>query len=193
MVVTDRHAAAGRDLIEIVSRATEGGIRLIQVREKDLDDEPLADLVGRILEHVPAETRVIVNGRVAVARATGCGLHLPAIAPATDRSGIPLVGRSAHDLDESRRALRESVDYLVAGPVFPTASKPGHPGAGVALVRSLASAVAPLPLFAIGGVERSRVTELLEAGAYGVAVCRAVLAAPDPCRAARELIEATAG
>ena len=191
MLVTDRHATNGRELPGVVAQAAQGGAGLIQLREKDLDPVSLGDLLEAILAAVREKTRVIVNGRPELARARGCGLHLPAAAPRCATEDLPLVGRSAHDPEECVVQPPKASDYVILGPVYPTDSKPGHPGCGIELVRTIAGELAPLPLFAIGGVTATRAIELREAGAYGVAVRGAILSAPDPAIAARELVEAT--
>jgi thiamine-phosphate pyrophosphorylase len=187
MLVTDRRAVRGRELVEVVAAAARGGVGVVQVRERDLSVADLRLLVERIRERVPASTLVTVNSRADVARIAGVGLHLPASHAAVGRGKWALLGRSVHDLDETRRALREAVDYLIAGPVYPTASKPDHPGSGPGLVRGIARAAHPVPVFAIGGIEVSRVPEVVHAGAHGVAVCGAILAANDPQRVAEAL------
>ncbi len=184
MLVTDRRVARRGDLLRAVRDAFEGGVRLVQVREKDLPDESVRQLLRQLLESAPEGATLVVNGRPDLARETGVGLHMPAALPAPQREGIALYGRSAHDEAQCRAALAERVDYVVAGPVFPTASKPGHPGSGVELARRAAELARPVPVYAIGGVTVSRVPELLHAGAHGVAVCRAILQAPSPRQAA---------
>lgn len=184
MLVTDRRVARRGDLLRAVRDAFQGGVRLVQVREKDLPDEPFRALLLRLLEAAPEGARLVVNGRPAIARSAGVGLHMPAALPAPNREGIALYGRSAHDEADCRAALAERVDYLVIGPVFPTPSKPGHPGSGVELARRAAEIARPVPVYAIGGVTVSRVPEIVHAGAHGVAVCRAILQAPSPRQAA---------
>jgi thiamine-phosphate pyrophosphorylase len=71
------------------------------------------------------------------------------------------------------------------GPVFATGSKPGHPGAGVETLGHLVTALAPTPVYAIGGLTPERVAPVLGAGAHGVAVRSAILFARDPRHAAR--------
>lgn len=184
MLVTDRRAARRGDLVRAVRDALAGGVRLVQVREKDLPDDSFRDLLRRLAEAAPEGTTFVVNGRPEIARAAGVGLHMPAALPAPRREGIALYGRSAHDEADCRAAVAEGVDYLVIGPVFPTKSKPGHPGSGVELARRAAELVRPVPVYAIGGVTVSRVPEILHAGVHGVAVCRAILEAPSPRQAA---------
>jgi thiamine-phosphate pyrophosphorylase len=190
MLVTDRRETGGRDLVDVIEASVAGGVGLVQVRERDLTDAEIEALLGRIVERLRgAEARVVVNGRPAVAGTLGIGLHLPAAAPPV-LARPALCGRSVHDEDEAWRAQAEGVSYVVAGPIFPTGSKPGHPGAGVALLPRLQRIVAPAPIFAVGGLTPERVGAVLAAGAHGVAVRSAILGAADPARAARAFVEA---
>jgi thiamine-phosphate pyrophosphorylase len=189
MLVTDREATGGRDLVDVVAAAVAGGVGLVQVRERDLAEAEA--LLRQILDRLRGTpVRLLVNGHPALARRLGIGLHLPASAlpPAPPRP--PLFGRAVHDEGEARRALAEGASYVVVGPVFPTGSKPGHPGAGLASLAALSRRVAPVPVFAIGGLTPARVAPVLEAGAHGVAVRSAILGATDPARATRAFAEA---
>jgi thiamine-phosphate pyrophosphorylase len=131
-----------------------------------------------------------LNARPGLAAELDLGLHLPArhppLAP-TDPARRRLHGRSAHDEREAMVAVGEGASYIVLGTIYPTPSKPGHPGSGSELLRRVAPRVAPLPVYAIGGVVVSRIPRLLHAGAYGVAVCGAILAANDPQRVAQAM------
>ncbi len=189
MLVTDRKRTRGRDLVALVAAAAGGGVRLVQVREPDLKDDELYALARRIRDSCTSEVRLVVNGSLGVARALGVGLHLPAAAPAlgeTRPAGL-LHGRSVHDEAELRSALADGADYLVAGTVFPTESKPGRAPQGLAWVERVCRQVAPLPVFGIGGIAVARVPAVLHAGAHGVAVCGAILSASDPQRVAEGL------
>jgi thiamine-phosphate pyrophosphorylase len=185
MLVTDRRRVPRGDLVRAVAEAARGGVACIQVREKDLPDDAYVELVRRIRDRVPADTNVIVNGRARIARVLGLALHLPAGSPLpSPRSAYSAIGRSAHSAAEVRAAVEERADWLVAGAVYPTESKPGQPGAGLEVLRERVGGAGRIPVFAIGGVTISRVPEVLRAGAYGVAVCGAILGAPDPQRVA---------
>jgi thiamine-phosphate diphosphorylase len=190
MLVTDRLATRGRELVDVVEAAVAGGVGIVQVRERDLPEGEVEALLGQLLARLRGSgARLVVNGHPALARAFGIGLHLPAAAPpAVPR--LPFTGRSVHDEDEARRARAEGVSYVVAGPIFPTGSKPGHPGAGVALVTRLGRILAPTPIFAIGGLAPERVEAVLRAGAHGVAVRSAIQGATEPARAARAFVKA---
>jgi thiamine-phosphate pyrophosphorylase len=190
MLVTDRLATHGRDLAEVVEEAVAGGVGLVQVRERDLPEADVEALLRQLLDRLRGSgARLVVNGRPALARTLGVGLHLPAAAlPAVPR--VAFTGRSVHDEDEARRAGADGVSYVVAGPIFPTGSKPGHPGAGAALIARLGRVLPSTPIFAIGGLVPERVETVRSSGAHGIAVRSAILGAADPARAARAFAEA---
>jgi len=190
MLVTDRRETEGRDLVDVVEAAVAGGVGLVQLREHDLPETETADLLRRLLARLEGTSaRLLLNGHPDLARALRVGLHLPAAAP-RPAEPPPLYGRAVHDEGEAGRALAERVSYVVVGPVFPTGSKPGHPGAGAETLARLVTAVAPTPVYAIGGLTPERVVSVLAAGAHGVAVRSAILSARDPRRAARAFADA---
>ena len=191
MLVTDRLATRGRDLAEVVEGAVAGGVGLVQVRERDL---PEAD-VAALLRAAPG--RAARLGRAARRQWPSRRWPAPSVWASTcrppPRPTVPRVaftGRSVHDEDEARRAGAEGVSYVVAGPIFPTGSKPGHPGAGAALIVRLGRVLPSTPIFAIGGLAPDRVGAVLDAGAHGIAVRSAILGAAEPARAARAFAEA---
>jgi len=197
MLVTDRARAGGlRLLCDAVARAARAGPLLVQVREPDLGDPALEDLLRDLVRATAGSAAVlVVNGRPAVARERGLGLHLPEDAPGTAAArarragGVPCLGRSVHSTQAARTALAEPLDYLVFGHVWDTPSKAGRPGRGLAELARVAEA-APLPVFAIGGVSVVRVRDAIDAGAHGVAVSRAILGAADPGAATAMLLRA---
>jgi thiamine-phosphate pyrophosphorylase len=136
----------------------------------------------------------VVNDRPDVALATGAdGVHLgqndlPARAARTILGPDALVGLSCHRPEDHDAAPPEA-DYLTAGPVHPTPTKPGRPGVGPDLVRYAAERV-DRPWFAIGGIDVGNVAEVAEAGARRIAVVRAVTESADPAGAVRALLRA---
>ena len=191
MLVTDRRTVGRRDLMRIVGAAVAGGVDAVQVREKDLPDDELTALAKRVQRAVQGRAAVLVNGRPGVAKSLVAGLHLPGDAPAPAEHDWPLWGRSVHSPEEAVRRAEEAPDYLLVGPVYPTDSKPGHPGGGLSLVEATARAVAPLPVLAIGGIEATNAGAVIAAGAAGLAVRGAILEASDPERTARAIHAAT--
>ena len=192
MLVTDRRTVGRRDLMQIAGAAVAGGVDAVQVREKDLPDDELTALAKQVQRAIEGRAAVLVNGRPAVAKLLGAGLHLPGDAPAPAQRDWPLWGRSVHSTEEALRRAEEAPDYLLVGPVYPTDSKPGHPGGGLSLVEATARAVAPIPVLAIGGIEAINAGAVIAAGAAGVAVRGAILDASDPERTARAIHSATA-
>jgi len=171
-LVTDRRI---RSLVEQCSDAVRAGVDMIQVRERDVDGGPLALLVAELVRLTRGTaTRVVVNDRLDVALACGAdGVHLrnDSVPPESARSIAPpgfLIGRSVHDEQEAATAAA-SVDYLIAGTVFPTSSKPGlTEWLGLEGLARICDAVA-VPVLAIGGITADRLPGVAAAGAAGIA------------------------
>ena len=185
-------APARPGLAELVEAAVCGGVDLVQVREKELPDGELL----RALEEARDVTRrlgvpLVVNDRpdlavLVEADAVHVGQDDLPVA-AVRRFRLP-VGLSTHTPAEIDAA---EANYIGVGPVHETPTKEGRPAAGLELVRH-AAAHARQPWFAIGGIDRTNVEEVLAAGAARIAVVRAIADAPDPETAARELRSAIA-
>jgi thiamine-phosphate pyrophosphorylase len=171
-LVTDRRRA---DPVLQGKRAAAAGVDLIQVRERDLDASALVALVTAVVHAVRGTaTRVVVNDRLDIALACGAdGVHLRSDSiPAEAARGLApdgfLVGRSVHGADDAIRVATH-VDYLIAGTVFATASKPDADRLlGADGLRAIVAAVR-VPVLAIGGVTVDRVETIAECGAAGVA------------------------
>lgn len=197
MVVTDSGMAAGRDLVDVCVAAVRGGATSIEVRDKGGDPRGLFELTSRLISETSVP--VLVNDRLDVALAAGAaGCHLGSDdLPAIDARRIApegfLIGVSVGLDDEVGPAQAAQADYWGVGPCFGTATKPdaGHPIGveGFAHIRRRAGAV---PCVGIGGITSETASSLVRAGAVGVAVVRAVMAASDPEAAARTLHAAIA-
>lgn len=188
-------------VVEATAAALAAGVRWLQVRSKVLTD---AELLRRSepFELACAEVgaTIVIDDRVDVAMALGAdGVHVGAddLPVAVVREIIDpdaIVGATARSVDEARRAEADGATYLGVGPVYPSSSKTSALATpiGPAGVASIAAAVS-LPVFAISGVEVDHVGELLEAGAWGVAVINAVYGAPDIGDAVAAFLEALGG
>ena len=173
--------------------AIAGGVEIVQLREKSLPDEELvsvAHAVRALCEELGA--LLIVNDRPWVALEAGAdGVHVGQddmpVEEVRELVGPELlIGLSTHSPVQIDAVDATSADYIGVGPVHETPTKPGRPAVGVDLVR-YAAAHAPVPFFAIGGLDVENVGEVIDAGADRVCVLRAVAAAGDPERAARGL------
>jgi thiamine-phosphate pyrophosphorylase len=186
MLVTDRHVAGGEDaLVRKAGEAVDGGVNVVQLREKDLGRGALLSLAERVRDAIAGRAKLIVNGPLEVALTVGAdGVHLPEDAPPlAERPAGLIVGRSVHSAEAARRAEAEGAGYVVFGPVFQTGSHPDVPAAGLEALSGVVEAVS-VPVVAIGGVLITRVAAIMDANAAGVAVISAILESPSPHEAA---------
>jgi 8-oxo-dGTP diphosphatase len=160
----------------------EGGLRLVQLREKQLARRvllPLAKKVADLCHRYGA--RVLVNADADLARETGAdGVHFPARALMrleAKPAGL-LAGASCHDAAELAQAMKLDLDFAVLGPVNPTASHPGEPALGWDAFAALARG-ATLPVYAIGGMGRGDLESAWRAGAHGIAMLSGAWAQED--------------
>jgi thiamine-phosphate pyrophosphorylase len=198
LLVTDR-SQAREPLAAIVAAALEAGCRWISVREKDLPEDEQIILSRRLLPLTrSAGARLLLHGEASLAKLVGSdGVHLSSGAdPVSARALLgpeKLIGVSLHTVTEAEAIDRRSVDYVLAGPAFETPSKPGYgPEIGRRGLHEIARATA-VPVLAIGGINASRIGELIAAGAAGVAVMGGVMRAADPRREVGGLIAALNG
>lgn len=191
-VITDPEAAL--PVVEQARAAARGGASLVQLRDKTALDGDLADLVRLLLPEMAAfGVALIVNDRIEVALATGAhGLHIGQGDGdvASMRRRMPpgmILGLSVETLAQAR-AIPPGVDYIGAGPVRATATKPDH--ATPIGFNGLAQIVAAagVPSYAIGGLKPGDAAALRATGAIGMAVVTAVTRAPDPEAATRALL-----
>jgi len=177
-----------------VRAALDGGVDIVQRREKDADDAAVlaaaADFRRAADEH---GALFILNDRPDLAAAAGAdGVHVGQrdASPARARAAVgddAIVGLSTHTTAQADAAPDAGVDYFCVGPVHATPTKAGRPAVGLDPVRHAAAASARLPWFAIGGLNPGNLRPVLEAGARRVVVVRAITEAPDPEAAARRL------
>jgi thiamine-phosphate pyrophosphorylase len=196
-LVTDRRLCRTLSLEEAVAQAVEGGVELVQLREKDLPAAELAALAEKLRAVVQGRAVFLVNDRLDVALACAAdGVHLPEqglpVAAARRLAGEGLIiGRSVHSVAEAVRAPEEGADYVQVGTIFASRSHPGQSPAGLALLEAVATAVT-IPILAVGGITAANVGDVMRAGASGAAVISAILGAPSPREAARGLAQAMA-
>ncbi|MEO0868998.1 MAG: thiamine phosphate synthase [Cyanobacteria bacterium J06642_11] len=179
-------------LVSIVEAALQGGVDIAQYREKSADDEVRLKLALRLRELCHQYGSLfIVNDRVDIAAVAGAdGVHLgqqdmPMEAARRILGPMPIVGRSTTNPAEMDRAINEGADYIGVGPVHATPTKPGKAASGYEYIR-YAVDHAPMPWFAIGGIDLTNVAAVHKAGAPGVAIVRAIMQADDPAQATRE-------
>lgn len=193
-LVTDRTLALGRDLLDIVQAAVQGGVSVVQLREKRCTTREFVEL-GRAVSSLlrPASVPLLINDRVDVALAVGAnGVHIGQ----SDMSYVDarhllgpdaIIGLSVESAAQARAAEKLDVDYLGLSPVFTTSTKSELKNQlgldGVANIRRLSHH----RLVAIGGIHQGNISAILRSGADGVAVVSAICSAPDPLQATQQL------
>jgi thiamine-phosphate pyrophosphorylase len=189
------------DLAEFAEAVYGAGVDVLQLRDKEAEAVPLLEAAA-VLGAAAARHGALfaVNDRADVALAADADiLHLgqgdlPMAWARRIVGGGVLLGRSTHDLEQARDAIAEGWDYFAVGPVYPTATKPGRPAVGTAVLEAVSALNAQVPWFAIGGIDPSNLAEVTRAGASRVVVVRAITDAADPPDAAtnlRRLLEQT--
>ena len=182
------------DLLDAVEAALQGGLTLVQYRDKDDDDNlrlAIAQQLCQLCHQYGA--LFIVNDRVDLALAVDAdGVHLGQqdipIALARDILGFgKIIGRSTTNPDEMDAAIAEGADYIGVGPVYATPTKPDKKPAGLEYLK-YAAANCPIPWYAIGGIDISNLHEVLSTGATRVAVVRAIMQADNPRSVVRHFI-----
>ncbi|MCD2443440.1 thiamine phosphate synthase [Agromyces sp. SYSU K20354] len=197
-LVTDAVRCGARGVESVVADAIDGGVSVVQLRDKTADASAFLRQLERLSSVVDGRAALLVNDRLDIAlaaRAYGLpvdGVHLgqgdAAVSVARDRLGpeaiVGLTASSEPHLAAVRRMPRGTVDYLGVGVIRATSTKPDHaPVIGVAGFARIAAA-AELPCVAIGGITHADVPALRKARAAGVAVVSAVCGATDPRGAA---------
>ena len=196
-LITDRTFVREGALAGAVEEALEAGVKMVQLREKDLNSEDLLALAGELREVTDRYGAfLLINGRVDIALAVEAdGVHMahqaftPSMALTLLEQGA-IIGVSCHSLEEALTAEEGGASFITLGPIYPTPSKARY-GApvGTGPLKEAAGAI-KIPVYAIGGIDAERVPEVTGAGAFGVAVISAILNGPDVGKQTTALLEA---
>ena len=194
-LITDRRGCAGRDLSSVVEQALQGGVKAVQLREKDLPGRELYVMAMEMRELTRRYgATLFINDRIDIAMAVEAdGVHLGEWSIPTDAArkiigGRKLIGVSCHSLQDAFAARYGGADFITCGPVFFTPSKAayGEP-LGLSVLQDVVRQV-DIPVLAIGGINRYNAREVVSSGAGGIALISAILAADDPREEAGKLL-----
>jgi len=194
-LLTDRHQTLHRPLSSVITEAVDAGIRMVQIREKDLETRDLTSLALQLFPLIKHQHgTVLFNDRIDLVLALGAdGVHLRTdslpVSVARRLLGTGhLIGVSTHSVEEARVAEAEGADFIVLGPIYDTPSKRAYgPPLGIPILQETSRTI-HLPIYAIGGITPNRIPHVLSSGAYGVAVISSILQAPSIADTTRELL-----
>lgn len=202
---TDARRGRG-DFAGFVDAAFEGGVDIIQLRDKSIEAAEELDLLAVLKESAQRHGRLwAVNDRADIAVLSGAPVFhvgqkdLPVPAARTLLNGNAAIGLSSHTPEQVDAALAGAagpagLDYFCVGPLWATPTKPGRAAVGLDLVKyAAAKAPGDVPWFAIGGIDHSNVGQVVAAGASRIVVVRAITDAADPAAAAASLRNALDG
>lgn len=188
------------DRAERVVTAVHAGVRWVHLRDhrtrrKDFARE--AEVLIERLRALDAAVSISINTQVDVAKILETGLHVGRRGPSVQKARAQLgpdalVGYSAHDLPDTQSDRTQTPDYFFFSPVFPTSSKPDHPGMGTTVLETFCDMARPTPTLALGGITPDRVPRCRAAGAHGVAVLSGIMDADAPAAAARAYLRVLA-
>jgi thiamine-phosphate pyrophosphorylase len=172
------------------------GVRLLQYRNKSASARELLETSRELVSSLESSrTALIVNDRPDVAALAGAkGVHVGQDDLDAEQARAVVgkemwVGTSTHNLEQFRRAVATSSDYIAVGPIFATASKANpDPVVGVELIREV-RALTDKPIVAIGGITLERARGVIDAGADSVAVISDILLAPNAGERARQYLD----
>lgn len=183
-----------------VEAAYRGGADIVQLRGKGLRDAELYRLGLRFRKIADRFRKLFfINDRIDLALAVGAdGVHL-------GQEDLPIkevrkicaparifIGKSTHSLSQALQAQKEGADYIGVGPIFETPTKPAYQPVGLELIREVRRRIST-PFVCIGGIDKTNIREVVQAGGLRVAVVRAVFGARDVERATRTLLNVIAG
>ena len=195
-LITDRSQTQGRDLLWVLEQALDGGVKAVQLREKDLGGKELFELAEksrRLCNRYNA--RLLINDRIDVAlavEADGAQLGNTSIPIESARNLLgpeKLIGASVHVLTEATEAERSGADFILFGPVYFTPSKAAYgPPQGLTALKQIVEKISS-PIYAIGGIKPQNIEETQRTGIRGVALISAILNSDNPRAAARRILQ----
>lgn len=179
--ILDRGRIPRSRLARSCGEMVKGGVDIVQYRAKSLSrGEARADLLSILPVASEGSVPVIVNDDPELAAETGAaGVHLgrgdppPSFARSVMGSG-GILGVTVHSMEELENISLGEIDYVAAGSIFPSPTKPDTPAVGLDFLRRVRESLRK-PLVAIGGIDQANVASVLEAGADGIAMISALL------------------
>ena len=184
-LITDRALLPEDQFLAGIEAALKGGVRAIQLREKDLPENELRSLAQNVLKLTRKyNALLIINHRAELAHDIGAdGVHLTesSVAVRKTRKQYPdlLIGKSTHSLQSALRAQHQKADFVTFSPVYETPSKQTYgPPQGLEKLKAVCAGL-DIPVLALGGIDLSRISTIRKQGAFGIGLIRGIWNSPD--------------
>ena len=194
--VVSQRLYTDNEFLSIIEKSIEGGVDIIQLREKNENETKILNLAKEIRKIISGtDVLFIINDRVDLALAADAdGVHLGQddLSVSEARKITPegfIIGLSTHSIEQGKGALNSGVDYIGVGPVFQTPTKPDYKAAGLEYVSWAKDNLKNIPWFAIGGIDDGNINKVTDAGAKRVAIVRAIMNSNDPKSVTKKLKE----
>lgn len=192
-LVTDRNILKNRDLKDEVENAIKGGVTLVQLREKECGGKDFLKYAIEVKEitdkyNIP----LIINDRVDIALAIdAAGVHvgqndIPAKVVRELIGKNKVLGISASNLEEAKKAVEDGADYLGVGAIYSTSTKKDAKNVKLNMLKEIRDNI-KIPIVAIGGIDKNNAKEVIECNIDGIAVVSAILSENDIELAAKNL------
>lgn len=194
-LITDRNQTGSMRLIDVVEDALKGGVKGVQLREKDLSSRELYELAYDLRKLTAKyDARLIINDRVDIALAVDAdGVHLGMNSLPIHRvrkliGNSRMIGLSCHNQVNAIMAQENGADFITFGPVYYTPSKANY-GKPVGIDKlEMVSHLLEIPVFALGGIKFDNIKEVIATGASGISLVSAIIASDDPKSEAARMI-----
>jgi thiamine-phosphate pyrophosphorylase len=201
--ILDLGYIAREEALRVADKMLAGGVEVLQIRAKGHDEAAVEALAAEVEPLTSAaEVPLILNDFPQLVPAVGAnGAHVGQddfpVAEARWRAGrslagevpLPIIGKSTHSLEQAVAAQAEGADYIGFGPLYPTPTKLGRPGIGLAGIQQVHEVV-QVPIFCIGGIKLENLDQVISAGARRVVIVSGILQAPDITSYCRQVLAA---
>ena len=189
--VTNRNKTCGRPIAEIVKYAIDGGVNIIQIREKDLNDDELFELSFKIKNIIQKQAVLIINSNLKIALSCDAdGLHLSENSdlPKTFDKNQMILSKSLHSSNINSIENIKSIDLLILGNIYQTSTHPNTKPKGIQIINELKNKT-KIPYIGIGGINESNIKPIIKNGAHGIAIISAISESKNPKIATKNIYQ----
>lgn len=192
-LVTDRRNKTTEEFLKIIEESIQGGVTVVQLREKDTPTKEFYQIAIKLKEITQKyKIPLIINDRIDIALAIDCeGVHLgqddmPAEIARKILGKDKLIGVSAHNIEEAKKAVLDGADYIGSGAVFPTSTKNDASDVPIEKLKDITNSI-NIPTVAIGGIKSENIKQLENTNISGISVVSAIMESENPIKASEKL------